>query len=92
MSSITTMVADQYCLQEWTEQIKSCQNRPDLAALYSSTGYRTDFHQINVMKNIFVLYCSHFKKNQLSLADSLSSFRTIICKTKFQLHFISHYH
>jgi len=29
MSSITTMVADQYRLQEWTEQIKFCQNRPE---------------------------------------------------------------
>lgn len=29
MNSITTMVADQYRLQEWAEQIKSCQNRPD---------------------------------------------------------------
>lgn len=29
MCSITTMVADQYRLLEWAEQIKSCQNRPD---------------------------------------------------------------
>ena len=28
MSSTTSMVATQYRLQEWTEQIKACQNRP----------------------------------------------------------------
>lgn len=29
MNSTTSMVATQYRLQEWTEQIKACQNRPD---------------------------------------------------------------
>lgn len=29
MNSATSMVATQYRLQEWTEQIKACQNRPD---------------------------------------------------------------
>lgn len=28
MNSTTTMVATQYRLQEWAEQIKACQNRP----------------------------------------------------------------
>lgn len=29
MHSITTMVANQYRLQEWAEQIKACQDRPE---------------------------------------------------------------
>ena len=30
MDSITTMTARQCRLQEWTEQIKSCKNRPQV--------------------------------------------------------------
>lgn len=29
MRSVTTLVAEQYRLQEWASQIKACQNRPD---------------------------------------------------------------
>lgn len=41
MRSITTMVADQYYLLEWAEQIKSCQNRPERMRVkdwYSQNG------------------------------------------------------
>ena len=60
MSSETTMMAEQYRLREWADQIRDCQSRPSGMSVVSWCAC----HGITSVNTTFEYYCEVMDENE----------------------------